>query len=203
MPQIDDLLDCLGGSRYFTSQDLASGYWQILINPADHSKIAFCTNKGPYEFLVMPFGLFDAPSTFQRLMNFIFDNLIASGILAVYLDDLLIHTVTWQEHLQVVAKVLRRLQQFNLKLQLRKCKWGSTKLKFLGFTISHEGLTLDPAKVLDIDNFPVPYDVKQLQSFLGLLNIFVRFVSILASITAPLYNLVQKKFVDFTTSTSF
>ena len=193
MPRIDDLLNQLGGSKFFTSLNLASGYWQILIDPEDRHKTAFRTNRGLYEFKSMAFGLSDAPSTFQRVVNVIFSDLIDKKVLVVYLDDILIHTQTWSEHIEVVAEVFRRLQTYNLKIQFKKCKWAKSSLKFLGFIISADGIKMDPAKVLAIDSFPKPMNVKQLQRFLGLLNFSGKFVDSLASIASPLYELFQKK----------
>ncbi|MCO5584054.1 hypothetical protein L7F22_037976 [Adiantum nelumboides] len=131
LPRVDDLLDQLGKSRYFTSLDLASGYWQIPLSPADAHKIAFRTSTGLYEFVRMPFGLSDAGSTFQRTANTIFSDLIQRGVLIIYLDDILVHTTTWSKQLKVLEEVLTRIRSYNLHLQLKKCKWNSTSLNFL------------------------------------------------------------------------
>ncbi|MCO5554420.1 hypothetical protein L7F22_007950 [Adiantum nelumboides] len=130
LPRLDDLLDQLGKSKYFTSLDLAFGYWQIPMNPTD---AVFRTSCRLFKFTRMPFGLSDAGSAFQRVANTIFQDLISKGEVLVYLDDIVIHTPTWERHLQVLKTILQRVQHFNLQLQLRKCKWGATKLKILGF----------------------------------------------------------------------
>ncbi|MCO5574223.1 hypothetical protein L7F22_028005 [Adiantum nelumboides] len=132
LPRLDDLLDELGESKYFTSLDLASGYWQIPLNPQHAHKTAFRTPRGLFQFTRMPFGLSDAGSTFQRMANSIFEDLIQKKVLLVYLDDILVHTKTWQEHLLVLHEVLSRIQKYNLQLQFKKCRWGATQLKFLG-----------------------------------------------------------------------
>ncbi|MCO5611534.1 hypothetical protein L7F22_065787 [Adiantum nelumboides] len=147
LPQLDDLLDQLGKSHYFTSLDLASGYWQIPLDPRDAHKTAFRTPTGLYQFKQMPFGLSDAGSTFQRMANDKFQDLIQRGVVLVYLDDILVHTATWEQHMQILQEVLSRIQKFNLKLQFKKCRWGSTELKFLGFIISSEGIQMDPSKI--------------------------------------------------------
>ncbi|MCO5550275.1 hypothetical protein L7F22_003756 [Adiantum nelumboides] len=152
LPRIDDLLDQLGKLRYFTSLDLASGYWQIPLDPSDAHKTAFRTPNGLFKFTRMPFGLSDAASTFQRTAHTVFLNLIQQGVLLVYLDDILIHTPTWTQHLEVLQEVLTQIHKHNLQLQLKKCKWGTTKLRFLGFIVSVDGVEMDPAKVKAIQN---------------------------------------------------
>ncbi|MCO5586935.1 hypothetical protein L7F22_040879 [Adiantum nelumboides] len=192
LPHLDELLDQLGHSRFFTSLDLASGYWQVPLDPTDAHKTAFRTPTGLYEFKRMPFGLTDAGSTFQRMANSIFADLIQNRVLAVYLDDILVHTATWEEHLAILKEVLARIRKYNLTLQFKKCKWGATQLKFLGYLISAKGIQIDPAKVAAIQNFPQPLNVKSIQSFLGLVNCCLRFIPRLADITKPLRSLLTK-----------
>ena len=133
LPRIDDLLDQLGCSKYFTSIDLAAKYWQIPMDPRDAHKTTFRTRRGLFQFNRMPFGLSDACNTFQRMANSIFVDLIADDTMLIYLDDILIHTSTWPQHIQVLQSVLQRIRQHNLKLQWKKCIWGSTHVKFLGY----------------------------------------------------------------------
>ena len=95
----------------------------------------------------MPFGLSDAGNTFQRMANTIFQDLIHKGVILVYLDDIIIHTTDWSQHIQVLQEVLLRIQKYSLQLQFKKCKWGATELRFLGFMISSKGIQLDPAKI--------------------------------------------------------
>ena len=192
LPRIDDLLDQLGKSKYFTSLDLASGYWQIPMNPQDAHKTAFRTRKGIFQFTRMPFGLSDAGSTFQRMANAIFDDLITRRVVIVYLDDILVHTSTWAEHLQVLREVLTCVQRYRLQLQWKKCRWGSTCLRFLGYVISSDGIQMDPEKTEAVQKFPRPTTVKQLQRFLGLLTFSLRFIPRLADLSAPLRALLQK-----------
>ena len=140
----------------------------------------------------MPFGLSDVGSTFQRMANNIFQDFITAGVVIVYLDDILIHTSTWQEHISLLQNVKQRIQDNNLQLQLKKCRWGCTKLKFLGYIISSTGIEMDPAKIQSITAFPQPTSVKAVQSFLGLVNFSLRFVPNLASITKPLRTLLNQ-----------
>ena len=140
----------------------------------------------------MPFGLSDAGSTFQRMANNIFQDFITESVLVVYLDDILIHTESWPQHLQVLRRVLQRITQHRLQLQLKKCKWGCTKLKFLGYMISAAGIQMDPEKINSITAFPQRTSVRKLQSFLGLVNFSLRFVPNLASVTQPLHRLLAK-----------
>ena len=192
LPRVDDLLDQIGGSRYFTSLDLASGYWQIPLKPSDAHKTAFRTRRGLFQFTRMPFGLSDAGSTFQRMANSIFAALINKGVLLVYLDDILIHTATWEDHLQALAEVLACITKHNLQLQWKKCRWGSTSLRFLGFIISGDGIRMDPAKVAAINDYPRPTSVKSLQRFLGMITFSLRFIPNLALVTFPLRQLLKK-----------
>ena len=192
LPRIDDLLDQLGHSRYFTSLDLASGYWQIPLHKEDKHKTTFRRQHGLYHFKRMPFGLSDAGSTFQRMANNIFQDLIFQGVVLVYLDDILIHTDSWPKHIQILREVLLRVQKYNLQLQFKKCKWGATTLRFLRFMISEKGIQLDPAKTRVVAEYPKPSNIKSLQSFLGLVNFSLRFVPHLATITNPLRKLLKK-----------
>ena len=140
----------------------------------------------------MPFGLSDAGSTFQRMANAIFDDLITRRVVIVYLDDILVHTSTWAEHLQVLREVLTCVQRYRLQLQWKKCRWGSTCLRFLGYVISSDGIQMDPEKTEAVQKFPRPTTVKQLQRFLGLLTFSLRFIPRLADLSAPLRALLQK-----------
>ena len=192
LSRIDELWDQVGKSRYFTSLDLASGYWQIPLDIADKHKTTFRTQHGLFQFKRISFGLFDAGSTFQRMANTIFQDLINEGVVLVYLNDILIHTPDWQQHTLVLGEVLRRIQKYNLQLQWKKCQWGVASLKFLGFIISAIGISMDPAKIKAITDYPTPANAKTLQSFLGLVNFSLRFIPQLATVTQPLRMLLKK-----------
>ncbi|GBG93288.1 hypothetical protein CBR_g63145 [Chara braunii] len=149
LPHIDDLLDRVQGYRYFTKIDLKSGYHQIVVRPEDQHKTAFQTTYGLYEFVVMPFGLCNAPGTFQHAMNMIFHDYLDKFIV-VYLDDILIFSRTVEEHAEHLKTVLGLLRQHQYKVNLDKCEFGRTKILYLGHEISADGLRPEDAKVASI-----------------------------------------------------
>ena len=130
LPRIDDTLEALSGSKWFTTLDLISGYWQVNLDPRDQEKSAFCTTEGLFEFKVMPFGLCNAPATFMRLMDLVLAGLQWSSCL-VYIDDVIIVGRSFSEHLQNLQAVFERLQLANLKLQPSKCVFFQKEVKFL------------------------------------------------------------------------
>jgi Reverse transcriptase (RNA-dependent DNA polymerase) len=156
LPRIDDLLDSLGGSQWFTTLDLASGYWQVSMHPDDVEKTAFITPSGLYEFLVMPFGLNNAPGTFQRLMNWVLRDFIGIFV-AVYLDDVIIYTKgTFELHLNHVKQVFQSLREAQLCIKLKKCYFCHPSLAFLGHIVGQGGIHPDPEKIKKIKDFPIP-----------------------------------------------
>ena len=191
LPRIDDTLDLLDGSKYFTSLDLASAYWQIQVDPADKEKTAFISHRGLFEFNVMPFGLCNAPAMFQRCMEVVLAGLQWS-ICLVYLDDIIILGNTWDEHLDNVRKVLQRLREAGLKLKPQKSFWARNELHYLGHVVSPDGIKPNPDKIKAVTNFPTPTTRKQLQSFLGLTNYYRKFVEGYAHIAGPLNALLHK-----------
>jgi hypothetical protein len=191
VPQIDDTLDMLSGCQWFSTLDLISGYWQVEVAPEDRSKTAFCTPWGLYEYNVMPFGLCNAPATFQRLMNTILAGRWDSCL--VYLDDIIIIRRTFEEHLCNLEKVLECLKSAGLKVHPKKCQLCRERVTFLGHVVSREGVTTDPQKTEVVNQWPVPTCVKEVQSFLGLANYYRRFVKDFATIASPLHKLTQKQ----------
>ena len=190
-PRIDDVLDQLAGMQYFSTLDLASGYWQVKMDDDSKEKTAFTTPCGLYEFLVMPFGLCNAPATFQRLMEQVLHGLIGKCCV-VYLDDILVIGETFEKHMDNLKKVLERLQEADLHLKMKKCHFVQTSAEYLGYLVSSQGISVDPRKVEAILNFPVPVDLKSLKSFLGLASYYRRFVPQFSKVAHPLYVLTKK-----------
>lgn len=171
LPRIDDTLDKLQGMKYFSSLDLASGYWQVEIEEKDKEKTAFICKEGLYEFNVMPFGLCNAPATFQRLMNEVLSQ-ITPGIVKDYMDDILICSQTFEKHLQDIQQVFDYLQAAHLTIKFSKCNFFKKKLIFLGHEVSEEGIHPDQNKVEVIKRMAIPVDIHGLRRFLGLTSYY-------------------------------
>ncbi|UYV80667.1 hypothetical protein LAZ67_19001324, partial [Cordylochernes scorpioides] len=191
LPHIQDMFDRLHGSRFFSTLDVAWGYWQIEMDPQSIQKTAFVTNDGHYEFLVMPFGLKNAASTFQRIIQHILGELLWKGTCS-FQDDILVYTKTWQEHIELLSKVFDKLRQYNMKLKLSKCIFGRTEVKYLRHIISHNQLKPDPGKVKSIQDFPRPDTVKKVRQFMGLANYYRKFAKDFSKISFPLVRLTRK-----------
>ena len=176
LPRIDDLLQSLNGSKFFSSLDAASGYWQIAMAPRDQEKTAFVTRSGLFEFTVMPFGLTNAPATFQRLMNVVLEGLIGKACL-VYIDDVLVIGKTFEEHQANLQAVLQRLKQANIKLKLKKCHFAKPSIQYLGHVISQSGVSTDPEKIQKIKDLPAPENLDELRSFIGIIGYYQTFDS--------------------------
>jgi hypothetical protein len=196
LPRIDDTLDILAGAKYFTTLDLASGYWQVAMDPAASEKTAFTTYSGLYEFRRMPFGLANAPATFQRLTELVLAGLARTSCL-VYLDDVLVIGSTLEEHNRNLRKVLERIRQAGLRLKPKKCKFSQRSVTYVGHVVAADGVATDPQKLEAVRDYPVPVDVKSLRSFLGLASYYRRFVPGFSKVAGPLHALTKKdvKFV--------
>ena len=191
LPRVDDILDTLGGSKWFSTLDLKSGYWQVEVDSSSREKTAFTTSEGLYEFKVMPFGLCNAPATFQRLMNRVLCDVNWVECL-VYIDDTVVIGRTFEQHLSNLGTVLSRLRQAGLKLQPAKCKLCQKEVRFLGHVISENGIATDPEKTAVIATWPVPESKKNIQQFLGLANYYRRFIKDFGPTAKPLQRLLEK-----------
>ena len=191
LPRIDDTLDLLVNSTFFSTLDMCNGYWHIEIDPRDREKSAFITSEGLYEFNVLSFGLCNAPSSFQRAVNSILGKLRWDKCLC-YLDDIIIFGKTFEEHCERLHEVLKVLNQANLKLQKKKCSFGYRQVKFLGHLISEYGVKPDPSKTKALENFAEPSNINHVRSFLGLASYYRKFIKNFAKLSHPLNELLQK-----------
>jgi hypothetical protein len=167
LPRIDILFDQLAGAKVFSKIDLRSGYHQIKIKPSDVPKIAFSTRYGLYEYLVMSFGLTNAPAYFMYLMNSVFMPELDKFIM-VFIDDILIYSKTEEDHADHLHIVLQRLRDHRLYAKFSKCEFWFDSVRFLAHTISNEGISVDPTKVQEVMDWKPPTSVHQIRSFLGL-----------------------------------
>ena len=190
LPRISDLLESLRGSCYFTTLDAAKGYWQIPMDPASIEKTAVSCPEGLLEFTVMPFGLCNAPTTYQLAMQRVLAGLVGQGCL-VYIDDILIYSRTFREHLRMLETVLQRCYAAGILLKREKCHFGRDETEYLGHVVSAEGVRQDPRKVDNLRDYPVPTDKRAVQAFVGLASYYRRFVTDFAHIAAPLHELTK------------
>lgn len=191
LPRIEESLDALSGARWFSTLDLAAGYNQVPVAEKDKMKTAFCTPFGLFEWNRMPFGLCNAPSTFQRLMERIFGDQHGQSWL-LYLDDVVVFSSTVTEHMERLDAVLGRLQHEGLKAKLEKCSFFKPEVSYLGHIISREGVSTDPGKIEVVSKWQRPNHVSELRSFLGFASYYRRFIEGFAKLAAPLHRLVAE-----------
>ena len=185
LPRIEESLDALTGAHWFSTMDLASGYHQVPVAVGDHAKTAFCTPFGLFEWQRMPFGLCNAPATFQRLMERIFGDQQCQTLL-LYLDDIVVFSTSVSQHLERLELVLGRLQHEGLKAKLSKCAFFKQEVGYLGHVISSQGVATDPKKIEAVASWRCPSTVSEVRSFLGFASYFRRFVEGFAKVAAPL-----------------
>jgi hypothetical protein len=195
LPRIEDLFDQLRGSSVFSKIDLRSGYHQLRIRPSDIPKTTFITKYGLYEFMVMSFGLTNAPAYFMYLMNSVFMDYLDKFIV-VFIDDILVYSQNEQEHEEHLRKVLQRLRYCQLYAKLSKCEFWINEFLFLGHIINRDGLAVDPEKVAVILDWKAPKDVRGIKSFIGMVGSYWRFIEGFSKITRPMTALLAKK-VEF------
>ena len=192
LPLISELQDKLQGKKWFTKFDIPGAFNRIRMKQGDEWKTAFRTRQGLYEYLVMPFGLTNAPATFQAFIDNVLREYLDEFVL-VYIDDILVYSDTYEEHVKQVRKVLGKLEQAGLRLKLSKCEFHQKRVKFLGFIISDQGIEMDPEKVKSIVEWPTPTNKKEVQSFLGFANFYRKFIHGYSKTAAPLTGLTRNE----------
>lgn len=184
-PRIDLILDNLGKCTYYSTLDLAQGYYQIEMDPGSIEKTAFAVNNGFYEMLRMPMGLKNSPSTFMRVMDNIFRDYLYKFCF-IYMDDLVCFSKSLDEHLQHLQLIFKKLREFNLKIQPDKSEFLRKEVAFLGHVITPHGVKPNPDKIAAVTKFPIPKTPKQIKSFLGFVGYYRKFISDFAKVTAPM-----------------
>jgi len=189
LPIIEDLINRVTGANVFSKLDLKSGYWQILMRRQDQEKTAFITPFGLYQWVTMPFGLSNAPATFQRLM----DRVLEGCTFAIgYIDDILVFSNTFEEHVKHLEEVFSRLRKYGLCVNAAKCTLAVPKVLFLGYTLAHNRLHADPAKVEAIQSYSPPKTLKAVQRFLGMVGYYRKFIRGFSVVASPLTELTKK-----------
>jgi hypothetical protein len=191
LPRIDVLFDQLAGAKVFSKIDLRSGYHQIKIRPCNIPKTAFSTRYGLYEYLVMSFSLTNAPAYFMYLVNSVFMTELDKFVV-VFVDYILVYSKSEEERAEHLRIVLQRLRDHKLYAKFSKCEFWLDSVKFLGHTISSEGISVDPCKVQEVMDWKPPKSVHQIRSFLGLAGYYRRFVPDFSRIAKPMTELLKK-----------
>ena len=190
LPRMDDCLDSLGDATYFTSLDCTAGYWQVPLRDEDKEKTAFTCHYGTFDYVTMPFGLTNAPATFQRALDIILSGL-KWQVCLVYLDDVIIFSATAEQHLKDVDAVLTRLREAGVTLNLEKCKWFAHEVEYLGHVISPGRLHVHNKNTAALRDARFPTTKTQLKSFLGMCNVYRRFVQDFTRRARPLNELTK------------
>ena len=189
MPRIEELLERLGDARFISTFDLAKGYYQVPVNPNDKDKTAFMSKLGKYRFTKMPFGLRNAPATFQRLMDHVLAGM--QEYAAAYMDDIVIHSDTWEHHVQHLRALMTTLKQHGLTVKNKKCQIGMTTCKYLGHVVGNGTISPQQSKIESIETFKTPQIKKDVHAFLGLAGYYRRFLPNFSTIAAPLSDLTK------------
>lgn len=190
MPRVDDVIDSIGKSKYITTLDFARGYWQVPVQKESRPRTAFATPFGLYQFKVMPFGLQGAPAVFQRMM----DNILVDceEYAAAYLDDVVIHSNTWADHIHHLNDVLERLGNAGLTIRPKKCQFTMSSCSYLGHVVGNGEVHPEQAKIAAVRDFPIPSTKKQVRAFLGLTGYYRKFMENYAQAALSLTELTKK-----------
>ena len=191
LPNISDSLDALGGSQYFCTLDLASGYWQVEMDEKDKERTAFVSRRGLFQFTVVPFGLTNAPATFERLMELVLQGLQWDKCL-LYTDDIIVFGADFEQTLSHLDEVLTRIEGAGLKLKPKKCHLFQQEVQFLGHVVTPAGICCDPEKISAVSDWQRPRNVREIRSFLGFASYYRCFIEHFAEKAAPLTQLTQK-----------
>jgi hypothetical protein len=191
LPHLDSCLNALKGASWFSTLNLRAGYHNIPIPESDRDKTTFVTRKGSWRYKVMPFGLATAPGTFQRLMDMVLSGLTFEMCM-VYLDDIIVFSNTFEEHIDRLAQVFQRIKEAGLKLKPSKCHLFACSVEFLGHVVSEQGIQTTEEKIETVKNWPVPKNLMESRSFVGLCSYYRRFIKDFSKIAGPLYALTKK-----------
>lgn len=192
LPNIEDLIDSLCGKKYFSKLDLKNGFYHIRVSDESIKYTAFATPFGQYEFTRMPFGLKVAPSRFQRYINQVLSELIREIKVVVYMDDILVMSVTIEQHIEVLRQIFRLFVANKLELRIDKCAFLQTEIEFVGYLISGAGISPTKEGIKSVQRIPVPRNVKEVHSFVALCSYFRKFIPSFSLIAKPLYELLRK-----------
>ena len=190
LPRVDEILDSLSGNRFFSVLDMKSGYHQIEIEESHKERTAFTVGPlGFYEFNKMSFGLANAPATYQRLQEECLGDLHLK-ICYIYLDDLIIFSKTFEEHIDRLRQVFERIRQYGLKLSPKKCSFLMSSVKYIGHIVSSEGVQADPDKIEKVENWPRPKNPEEVRSFLGFVGYYRKFIDNFSKVARPLIDVM-------------
>ena len=190
MPRVDDMIDQIGVAKFISTLDLTKGYWQVPVRVEDRHKTAFATPFGLFQFKRMPFGLQGAPATFQRMVDRLLDG--TGEFSDAYIDDIVVYSQSWEEHMDHLRLVLQRLRLAGLTVKTRKCQLGTNKCVYLGYVIGNGEVRPESSKLKAVQEFSVPHTKKGVRAFLGLTGYYRRFIPDYASIACPLTDLTRK-----------
>ena len=194
MPLVEELIDEAGNASFLSKIDLVKGYYQIPMEESSNKKTAFVCPFGKYQFNRMPFGLSNAPATFQRVMDKMLSG--ATEFAKTYIDDIVVFSACWRDHLTHLEEVLKRLKDARLTVNQSKCDWGKSEIEYLGHVVGSGKTSVPQARVSDLRNFKRPGTKKQLRSFLGLVGFYRRFIQDFGKLAQPLYSAIKREMCE-------